>query len=140
MVHCQKKQAEHTVMCTDSKDDLSCTVSVHSCSPSGIYQALCLFCHALHQLSTLHCLSTHAVHQLSFLDCVFSFVLSISCLPFAVSVHSCLPSAVYHGQWLFANTVLQLSTLLCVSSLMLSISSPPCRVSCCGVYSLIHNS
>ena len=105
MVHCQKKQADLTVQCTNSKDDIPCTVSVHSCRPSAVYHALCslmpsiscltctvsslmpsisclpciVFTHAVHQLSNMHCLFTHAIHQLSTMHCV----------------HSCRPSFIH---------------------------------------------
>jgi hypothetical protein len=102
MVHWWKKQAELTVQSTDSKDDLPCTVSVHSCRPSSVYSALCLFSHAVHQLSTMHC--------------VCSLMLPI-CLWCTMSFHSCYPSVVYLELCTFSHAA-PMSTMHCVCSIM----------------------
>jgi hypothetical protein len=114
---------------------LLCTVSFQSCCPSAIYHALCLFTHAAH-MSTVCGVFNHAVHQLSTMHSICSLMLTI-CLPFAMSVQLCCPSAVYRALCLFTHAapmstvccvfnhaVHQLSTMHSVCSLMLTICLP----------------
>jgi len=68
------------------------------------------------------------------MHCICPLMLSITCLPCTLSVHSCCPSAVYRALGLFTRAVHLLSTVHYVCSLMLSISCLPCTVSvhsCC---------
>jgi hypothetical protein len=109
---------------------LLCTVSFHSCYPSAVYHAPCLVIYGA-DMSTMHCvfqsclrstashalcLFTHAVHQLSTLHCVCSVMLPI-CIPCTVTFHSCYPSAVYHAPCLFTHAA-HMSTMHCVCSIM----------------------